>query len=306
MIQTKEKRELLGAYGVKEGEFSLLNSGENDTFLFQSGDKKFVIRRYRHHRYTLQQVKAEVAWMRHVRSILPVPEIVENINGYEITKLGSRFYLAFEYIDGNGISTPNHQDYARLGSLLSTFHSTIPKVNSSLELDRSLQSRPSYKGEDVIYEAISSLCSASFLSNQQKEQCERKGEEMKKWLPHLSNDQFIHGDVFFGNIIESGEQWYLLDFDECGFGDRAFDIGVPRMHLLASSQLETYWPSFSAAYENMPSEETVRAGTALRIMYMMGKIPKRLDIDHIKENPSRFIERYMELIDSELSGASFI
>lgn len=33
----------------------------------------------------------------------------------------------------------------------------------------------------------------------------------------------------------------FTDFDECGFGYKEFDIGVPRLHLIASGQLEEAW-----------------------------------------------------------------
>ena len=47
--------------------------------------------------------------------------------------------------------------------------------------------------------------------------------------------------MHFGNILVDKEDWYLLDFDECGFGYKEFDIGVPRLHLIASGQLEEAW-----------------------------------------------------------------
>ncbi len=102
--------------------------------------------------------------------------------------------------------------------------------------------------------------------------------------------------------MNSYHGWYCLDFDECGFGHEAFDIGVPRIHLMAADQLDDLWSSFMDGYQCPLTEEAVRVGTSLRLFYMAGKIPKRLDIQDILNNPQKLISRYLSFIDVELSG----
>ena len=71
------------------------------------------------------------------------------------------------------------------------------------------------------------------------ENCRKNTRTYK--LNSIGRKQFVHGDMHFGNILVDKEDWYLLDFDECGFGYKEFDIGVPRLHLIASGQLEEAW-----------------------------------------------------------------
>ena len=57
----------------------------------------------------------------------------------------------------------------------------------------------------------------------------------------------------------------FTDFDECGFGYKEFDIGVPRLHLIASGQLEEAWGNFMMGYGENISESAIRLGAASRI-----------------------------------------
>ncbi|MFZ3195101.1 MAG: serine kinase, partial [Bacillus mycoides] len=45
---------------------------------------------------------------------------------------------------------------------------------------------------------------------------------------------------------------------------------------------------------------------ALRIFYMAGKIPLRLDIEPIRKNPGNFIRRYIQYAEEELCGETIV
>jgi hypothetical protein len=47
-------------------------------------------------------------------------------------------------------------------------------------------------------------------------------------------------------------------------------------------------------------EEEAHLGTALRIFYMAGKIPKRLDFEALRHNPEARIRRYLGWVESEI------
>lgn len=164
--------------------------------------------------------------------------------------------------------------------------------------------RPIYSEKKIIHEPLQRLLNASFLSNADKHKCIRIAERIQELanLTQLGEKQFVHGDMHFGNILVDKEDWYLLDFDECGFGYKEFDIGVPRLHLIASGQLEDAWGNFMMGYGENISEAAIRLGTASRIFYMAGKIPLRIDIEPIRKDPGAFIRRYVQYAEKELCG----
>ena len=94
----------------------------------------------------------------------------------------------------------------------------------------------------MIHEPLQCLLHAFYLMRI-KNKCLRIAERIQELTNsiQLGEKQFVHGDMHFGNILVDKEDWYLLDFDECGFGYKEFDIGVPRLHLIASGQLEEAW-----------------------------------------------------------------
>ena len=86
---------------------------------------------------------------------------------------------------------------------------------------------------------------------------------------------------YFGNVLVNGNVWTLLDFDECGFGFSAFDLGTVRFHALAGEQAEG-WQAFLAGYgKPRPSAAELKLGAALKMFYTASKLPLRLDIPEV-------------------------
>lgn len=284
----------------------LLNSGENDTFLVDYNRGKMIVRKYRPKRYDGQQIQAEVDWLKALNDELAVPIVIPNKHSDDVTtvfyKETDHHFVAFDFIKGEEIEEPGELEFERLGRLMNTLHEKGNHILKSAEKKWTGLNRPTFDEDLALQQSVQHLCDAKFLSNQQKELCIKTAEQIHKLLPELGGIQFIHGDMHFGNIINDNDKWHILDFDESGFGYKEYDLAVPRMFLLATNQLDGKWSKFKDGYGVMPSESAIRAGTALRIFYMTGKLPLRLDIEHIRENPSRYVERYLELINMELSG----
>ena len=107
--------------------------------------------------------------------------------------------------------------------------------------------------------------------------------------------------MHFGNIIAANDEWFILDFDECGFGPRILDVGAVRFHATFEKHLDERWQAFLSGYGRM-SDEHVLLGSALRAFYAAGKIPKRLDIADLAKNPAGVVRRYLELVAAELES----
>ncbi|WP_456275116.1 phosphotransferase enzyme family protein [Bacillus sp. AK128] len=304
-IQTK----LCQSYGLPPSVvINLLNDGENQTFITELNE--IVIRKYRTNRFSKQQIQAEIAWLKVLGGDFLVPNIILNSDNEEVTSIISEnkelHFTAFQFITGEEITDPGQSDYEKLGGIMYQLHQKSNQIIKETPKTWVGFQRPIFDEKLVIHDSLENLCNASFLTTTQKDLSIKIAEKIQKLLPGLGELQFIHSDLHFGNILQSHTEWHILDFDECGFGYQSFDLAVPRMFLLASNQLHNNWNSFKNGYNHTPSETAIRTGTAMRIFYMTGKIPNRLDIEHIGKNPSRFVDRYLQLIEEELSGETLV
>jgi Ser/Thr protein kinase RdoA (MazF antagonist) len=309
-----KRKYICQSYGLDSSStFSLLNNGENLTYLIDSNTEKFVIRQYRVNRYTYDEILAEINWLLTLQEHLLVPSVIPNkkdelITSITVDEKSTHYFVVFKFIEGSSILQPSFFDYEKLGSLMLSLHEKSYYVLKKTPDDWIGYKRPIFNEHLTIQESLQRLINAPFLSNTEKNKCIKLAERIQELISSnkLGEKQFVHGDMHFGNILEAKEGWYLLDFDECGFAYKEFDIGVPRIHLLAANQLKEKWLPFISGYKKTISESAIRIGTAIRLFYMAGKIPVRMDIDHIRKQPDEFINRYLRYIEEEISGDTVV
>ena len=299
LTSPNETQFLCRAYGWPEGtELKELSSGENHHLLARTPEARFVVRRYRAGVRSAGEVEAELAWMLALKDALNVPEVVPNAQGELLTVGEAHVYAVFGFVEGDWLE-PTPQSYRQLGHILRTLHDKAPRVAQSQPPTWPGWTRPHYGAERVISHSLESLLAAPFLTATDKAAFERLAGRLEHlWSRLPAEHSFIHADVHLGNVLEHGERYTLLDFDECGFGPRAFDVGAARLHPVAAGYLDEVWPAFLEGYGALDDGET-RLGAALRFFYMMGKIPQRLDHPDL-HNPGERLRRYLGYVEEEL------
>ncbi|GAA0379968.1 phosphotransferase enzyme family protein [Bacillus horti] len=317
----KEESLLKEKYNIHPiSKLSLLHTGENQIMIVK-GKKRagrqiesntYILKKYRVQRFDLLQIKAEIEWLLSLKPYLFISTPLKTADNEYVSMVvdasSTYYYVLFEYITGEHIENPTDEDYYKLGNKLSILHKKSLQITENRAKDWLGFNRPTYSKTSIITEATESLLKASFLTIEDKTRWEDLANRLTNLpTPFTTKEKsFVHGDVHFGNILQTiTTEWCLLDFDECGFSHYSFDTGVPRLHLISSNQLQECWRSFIAGY-NMPLEEAeIRMGTALRILYMAGKIPKRLDIEHLRTNPAKRIQKYFKYIEDEIDGVTY-
>lgn len=302
-----ERLRLATLYGWHQDDtdFQLLHQGENDTFLVRTRGMRYILRRYRRERYREQEILAELAWMCALRNDINVPNVIANTAGDFATRLvgsdGERLYAVFEFIEGESPERPSSEDYRRLGELMKALHSGADAIMQSKPEDWALN-RPVYDIQRAVREPLRHLLQFDLLSEENKRRCVSVAEELEKRFRALEPDRrFIHADLHFGNIVVREPSWCCLDFDECGYGHRALDLGVVKLHLKNRPDALECWAHFKHGYGDMPSQDALAVGTAARIFYMAGKIPMRQDIESLRHNPDARIGKYLTWIEDELA-----
>lgn len=282
-----------------------MQHGENDTYVVDTSNGKYILRRYRQGRYTVDQVRAEIAWIDMLRDFITVPRIIKNTYEDSVSRFDSPneecLYVVFEYVDGDTIFSPTESDYQNLGRLMRWLHTNADFLFDQVTTDWEGWNRPKYDLHLTVEIPLRRLLEFGVLTDNDRKRCVKIAQELKKRFDILSSsEQFVHADLHFGNILVTPDSWYCLDFDECGFGHRAIDIGVIRLHLKSRDRWEEYWLNFKEGYGSELSDEEISLGTAVRIFYMAGKIPIRQDIDDLRIRPEERIRRYLGYIESEI------
>ena len=298
-LEADELVALSRTYGWKDATSSLLYDGENVTFSVETGASRYAVRRYR--QKDLSPIRAELAWIAALSSKVAVPQVLSTKDNDLFTQLDAQVYAAFEYLEGHTVEDNTATNLYRLGQLLRTLHTASDEVSKQMPKHWLGWQRPIYDKEKVIERSLERLQTADFLTTEDKARCERVAAELRERFQPLTEKTFVHADLHFGNALEQGNKWFCLDFDECGFGSRTFDLGVVKFHLMAENDLD-FLPNFLRGYGAPVSEQDLNLGTALRIFYTAGKIPSRLDIPELAKNPREVIQRYLRYLEAELEG----
>lgn len=145
----------------------------------------------------------------------------------------------------------------------------------SLEDDEIKKNRPVYDGDFLVKQFYSEIKSSTLFDNDHRKILLNLADKI---LENFPEDQgFIHGDFHVGNLLTRDNKFTVLDFDECGFGSRYYDIGTMHLHTLAKNNMMG-WQSFLEGYGLDKNDSRIPYGTASRIFYMIGTIPRRIDI----------------------------
>ena len=290
------------AYGWIDATFLLIYSGENATFLVEAQEVTCALRKYRQNDLSL--IRAELAWMSELSVEVAIPRVLPTQQNDFFAQIAGETYAAFRYLEGHYVEENTPDNLFRLGRIFSTLHAASEEVSKRMPPDWIGWQRPTFDRERTIEKPLEHLLAADFLTLEDKVRCEHVAAELsKRWQP-LAKKTFIHADLHFGNVLEQDGRWFCLDFDECGFGSRYFDLGVVKFHLMAEDGLE-FLPDFRRGYGAPLLDEDLSLGTALRIFYTAGKIPQRLDIPELAENPKEIVQRYLGYLEAEL-GEDFL
>lgn len=164
--------------------------------------------------------------------------------------------------------------------------------------------RPTYDVTTTLDEPLARLLATPPLQTPDKLRCASLAEQLRSLYDACAPtpSSFVHADLHFGNVLVADGTWTLLDFDECGFGFHAFDLGTVRFHAKTRGQAEG-WRAFLGGYgEPLPAAAEIQLGTALRMFYTAGKLPLRSDIPELRGQVGRLIERYLSMAERELAG----
>lgn len=201
--------------------------GLHDNYLIESSINKYILRIYRNDWRSKQEIDFELELLTHLGARqAPVATPLTTVQGNQSFSIpcpeGERHAALFEYADGYSPGPEMTSEHSRLlGSAVARFHElansfTTDKQRSILDLPH------------LIDESIESI--KPFLSHVDLDYITAAQRELHNAQPDLPKSSGVYGicsgDVNSHNYhINSNQQITLFDFDQCGYGYRAFEIG---------------------------------------------------------------------------------
>lgn len=258
------KAQVLSTYDIgKVSSCRLMILGMNDTYFVATDYNKFVLRVYRNHWRSLDDIQWELrlinhAASKHVRIAVPI----RNSDGRLITELlaaeGIRYAVLFSFADGDRPEL-NVEHSKSFGSSVANVHAALDDFvggpgRSVLNIEYLLESPfrtmlPFYEHRPSDHAYLLTL----------------RHTLLEKWSEINVNELtlgFCHGDVHDENAhINSAGAVTLFDFDCCGPGWPAYDLATFRWQLARNDVAIEVWEAFLEGYlaQRQPTAEDLRA-----------------------------------------------
>ena len=227
--------------------------GLHDNYLIESNDGAYILRIYRNDWRSREEVYFELELLlylegKHAPIAAPVlttrGEPAFSIDGPEGNRLAVLFTYAEGYAPGDGLTTEHCE---LLGRAVSTVHELSNTFST-------IQRRPTLDIDHLVDESIDTI--KPFLDSEGVVFINTLHKLLRKMWPILPKERgtfgICMGDVNSKNFhIDRNQNVTLFDFDQCGFGYRAFEIGKFSSSLLKHSHKSTLVNAFLDGYQEV-------------------------------------------------------
>ncbi len=250
-----EAAEALAAWGATDAR--LVNDRENAVYAVSlPGGAPAALRLHRRGYQSAAAIRSELVWTAGLADAgLPVPRPVPTRAGDLLASLSTgRLASVVEWLPGTPLGqawvpltgTPAAQadTFARIGALLARLHA----ATDALALPAGF-TRPAWDAEGLLGETPlwGRFWENPALTAAEAALLQDARAEARRRLDALAaagaDYGLIHADLMRENLLLDGAAIRLIDFDDSGFGFRAYDLGT----LMIQNLIEPHWPDLLAA-----------------------------------------------------------
>lgn len=291
--------------GFEDVKISLLKYSENLTYLLEN-DKKYVLRIYRPGYHDPDELYGEVLWQARLRNDTDI-RLAAVIRGKDcqliqaVTIGGNKYYLTmFEFVPGKVLGNLSKDDLyyymEKIGEITAKLHNHVLHWKESAKLKRF-----TWNYEDLIgsnarwgnYTEMKNLTEEEVTSYTQATQIIEK--RLNNYGKGEQRYGLIHSDLNLNNILIDGDDIYVLDFDDCGFGWFMYDLSTTVLEYFGET-LQSCLASLLSGYEkyrtlSKSDREELETFIILRKIVRVGWIATHIDNDTVKKiNPDYYAE----------------
>lgn len=301
----------LSHWNLQSSSVSLIAERENRVFkVIDSKGKTYALRVHRLHYKSDVEILSELAWMKSLKfSGIPVPEPIIAKNGkLLINECGFQIDL-LSWLKGKPIGVTGGsldlfnrvEAFFDLGRLLAMLHNHSDNWELPPDFLRPNWDKDGILGPKPVW---GKFWENPSLNTREKNLFE---EGRNKALKILSSKDFdfglIHADMVRENILIDESSLAIIDFDDCGFGYRLFDLATA----LIKNREELDYQDLQAALLNgykthrIINIEQLDLFLLLRAFTYVGWIVPRIKEPEAEIRQSRFIKTSVELCEKFLS-----
>ena len=293
--------------------FQLLAARENTIYCAETAQGKIVIRKHRTGYQDAAGIESELALMHAMKAAnCSVPDaIAAKDNSFVIAHDGDHF-TAISWVSGQTMSDVLSSDpssnritqiYHDLGLRLAEFHDAADAWSPPKNFSRHSWDRLGLVGPQPFW--------GRFWDNPDLLPDERYiftqiQDQMNEALSHLEDTLdygLIHADLIPDNVMIDENDITFLDFDDCGFGFRLFDIATILLKQIETHDFQDKAKALMEGYRTRRDLDPrfVLMFLVLRSLTYVGWIVDRANIENAAARSRHFIER-ARLLSEQFMG----
>jgi Ser/Thr protein kinase RdoA (MazF antagonist) len=240
MLTNVERRRLaaaaLAAYPLVEPRPRFIADGENVTFRVDAGGERFLLRLHRPRRhgrcvYSPAAVRSELQWLDALRGTLCVPEPVRTRDGAlttsataeSVTRVCSVLRWQYGRIHA---ASPRPGHLRLLGAAMARLHTQADKWTPPPGFVRIRWDWETFFGNTMHYGDLDAADIWDVLPASLRRCFDEVAARSESLMTALGDFGLIHADLHLDNALFAAGEVRLIDFDDCGYGFRAYELAV--------------------------------------------------------------------------------
>lgn len=299
-------------------EISLLKYSENINYRIyeKKKEKKYALRLCRPNYHTYEELQSEVTWISKIEknTDVSVATPIKGIDGGYVQQLtlgaGVFYCCMFAFLEGVTLREITDEDksayYMRtIGSITAKLHNQVIEWEDSDSLNRFTWDYEDFFGENSRW---GDWHNDTHLQESDYAYIEQALGIIKKNLSSYGKGKdrygLIHTDLNNNNVIINGNDCYVIDFDDCGYGWFLYDASTALLE--CDDNLEDMIRAWLEGYESIRklSEEDYKMIMTFIVMKRIIRfqwVGSHMDNDTVKKIPQsnyecslKLIRRYLE------------
>ena len=304
-------------WGLEHAEYSLVAARENHVLKVMDGEQTYALRLHRPGLRTSGELFSELSWMAALENAgISTPKPVPTTAGAYVCEIDGRQVSMLTWLTGvplGSTGTPFvHRDrtgvFRKLGQTMAEMHLIADRWQQPAGFTRIAWDQNALLGPDPawgrFWENPNLTPDERGVLLEFRQMADRTLEELETGLDF----GLIHADLVRENIMVDGQDLHLIDFDDCGFGFRLFDVATA----LIKNMSEPDYPDLKGALlQGYLTRRTLDLSVldlflGLRAATYVGWIVPRQHEDGARARNQRMIAQAVEIAGNLLSSRGHV
>ncbi|MFT4136685.1 phosphotransferase enzyme family protein [Microbacterium sp.] len=260
----------LREYALPAGALRFVNHGENTTFRHESEAGRFLVRVHRPQRHgrdidSALAIRSELAWLQALRASagLEVPEVLPASDGRAVVGVevdGAVLQCSvLRWMDGRIVeASPRPIHLERVGAAMAELHRQADAWTRPAWFTRIHWDHETFFGDVMVHGEVSAGGCWDLLPVALRTRFEAVRERLGPMLADERDAGLIHADLHLGNAVFEAGRVKLIDFDDCGFGPRIYDVAVALWEQRDRGDYPRFRDALLAGYRSVRALDTAR------------------------------------------------